>query len=157
MYAKCSFVPESTLKSETLCSSLFTLRMLCPLLWHNVIFVYWCLNVPGIEWQVTGLLLHCHIQTTGERQRPTMWVLANSFCWGVPLLMLTPTWPGAEGGRTTWACPLEWKSGTGYCGFYLCRCLMMDPTPVRKGTETPVLLSRFDCIRSWLHKELKAA
>lgn len=93
---------------------------------------------PHLEWQLTGLFLHRHIQTTAGRQRPTMWVLATFWCWSAVLLMLTPTWPGAERGGTTRVCPLEWKSGRGYCGFYLCRCLIMDPTPVRKGIETRV-------------------
>lgn len=109
------------------------------------------------HWHLTGLSLHCHIQTTVGRQTPTMWVLATFLCWGVPELTLTPMWPGAEGRGTTWCCPAEWKSGTGYCGSCLCRCLIMDPTPVRKGMDAPVCLNVLYCIWSWLHNKLKAA
>ncbi len=95
------------------------------------------------------LLLQCHIQATLGGQTPTMWALATFLCWDAPRLMLTRTWPGAEGVGTFPACHMEWKSGTGYCGFNLCRCLIMDPTSVRKGMEP----SR----RSFLLPELKLA
>ena len=109
------------------------------------------------EWQMTGFPLHRPIQTTVGRQITTMWVQDASSCWGVTLQTLTATWPGAEQGGGMWACPVEWRSGLGYCGFYLCRLLMLEPTPVRKGIKHMChsgCVKRFNVCKCWLMSQL---
>lgn len=78
----------------------------------------------------------CLIQTTVGRQTRTMWVLDMCFCWAASLLMTRLRWCGAEGMAPLRPSPLTWRSETGCCGSYLWRCLIMEPTSVRKGTKT---------------------